>query len=467
MKKNVTQDIVPPRKSIRDVELPSRTKEEKKISRSSREDVFERAVPISVPKKESAYHDEPIKIENSSTDSAYQPSSYKYSYETPVKSSRLKYIIVGICLLLFTSFFFISFFFKSATVTITPVTQSKSINDTFTAKKDVSANTLSYQVVTITKDLEKAVDPKDITSEQKVERKAKGTIVIYNNFNSSPLKLVATTRFQTPEGLIFRLVSPVSIPGKFTKDGKMVPGSIEAEVVADQAGQNYNIGLKDFTIPGLKTDPEKYKLVYARSKTEMTGGFSGVDKVVSKEALASVESEMQATLQDALAKDVVAQIPGDFVLFQNSMVYKFDAVTSVTTSGGTTVAKKKGVVMAVIFDKKMLNSTIVAKLLPGISADTVKVANLDSLSFKVATNTPVSATSNSIEFIISGDVNFVWNIDHDKLKSDLLGLSKNNAKTVMSAYPSIKEAWILTRPFWNTKIPTDPNKVKIVNTVAQ
>lgn len=473
MKKNITQDIVPPKKTIRDVELPSRVKEEVRKGIKITKNFSDNSLP-SIPRPETPNthleSESPLRIPDSRPASAQvsmttPTTNYKYSYDVPPRRSKMKYIVTALGLSAVFLAFFVSAFFKSATVTVTPITEAKAINESFTAKKDISATGLNYQVVTVTKDMDKAIDAKDVGSEQKVERKAKGIIVVYNNFGTAPQKLVATTRFQTQEGLVYRLVNAVTVPGKYLKDGKMVPGSVEAEVVADQVGQNYNIGLKDFTVPGLKSDSEKYKTIFARSKTEMTGGFSGIEKVVSKEALTRAESEMESILKPALSKDVMAQIPADFVVFQDSLEYKFEPAVSTNTPGGTVVAKKKGTVTAIIFDKKTLSKEVTSKVLPDVTTDTIKIANIDSLNFKLATSS--SAQQNSITFTLQGEANFVWYIDEAKLKSDLLGLSKSNANSVMSAYTSIKEAWVLTRPFWNTKIPTDPNRVKIINTEAQ
>jgi len=81
------------------------------------------------------------------------------------------------------------------------------------------------------------------TGVENVEKKASGRIVVYNEFSSAPQKLIATTRFETPDGKIYRIKDAVTVPGA---------GSVEATVYADQPGEEYNIDLTDFTIPGFK-----------------------------------------------------------------------------------------------------------------------------------------------------------------------------------------------------------------------
>jgi len=58
---------------------------------------------------------------------------------------------------------------------------------------------------------------------------------------------------------MYRIDSSVIIPGYQKVNGKIIPGSIEATVYADQAGDGYNLKLADltgdFSIPGFKGDP--------------------------------------------------------------------------------------------------------------------------------------------------------------------------------------------------------------------
>ncbi len=454
MKKEPVQDIIPPKKSIRNIEIASKKRTvvdepPKRTKITIKKEVIKEKEEVEVPQ---------VQVPKPRV----EIPSYKYEYDEPKKKSKKWLYIAGTLLVMIVAFG-ISTLFKSAEVTITPKQDVKNLNSIFTAKNDVAAN-LGFQVVTVNKDVEKDLDPTLATSEQIVNQKATGKIVIYNNYSTEPQKLVATTRFQTPEGLIFRAINPIIIPGMETKNGTTVAGSVEASVIADKAGQEYNIGLKDFTLPGLKGDP-KYTKIYARSKTEMTGGFSGTQKVFSKDVMSQSESQMSASLKDSLSRDITAQIPANFVLYKESLVYDLDPVTEANTQTGP-VLKKSGVATAVIFDRALLTKAILAQILPQTDASMVKITNLDNLKFSYQTaSTSISNNTSQVTFNLSGQPNIVWIYDQNKLKTDLLGLSKQNAKVVIGSYPSIQEAWVVTRPFWNQTIPNDPKKVTIVNTI--
>ncbi len=470
--KNLVQDVIPPKKSIRNVKLSERgstlasnakrttpkiTREKEPVVELETIEVEDFSRPVSI-KTET-----PTRVDNISKNRppVIINNSYKYEFDEPKKKSKkVLYTCIGVLLILVA--FGISAFFKSAKVTITPKNQTVDLNSTFSAKKDLSSGGLGFQIVTVSKDIEKNVES---TGESMVQTKARGTIVIYNSYSSQSQKLIATTRFETEEGLIFRLIDPVTVPGTSIKSGKTVAGSVEVLVEADKTGAEYNVGLKDFTIPGLKGDP-KYTKIYARSKTEMTGGFSGMQKTVSKEVLSQSENELEDSLKASLAKDITTQIPSDFVLYPTSLVYKFDPVTNINGSNGGAVLKKHGTATAVIFDKGILSRTLLAELVPSAVNDVVKVINLDDLDFAFASGTTSSLnTANSITFSLKGSPHFVWVFDENKIKSELLGLSKNQAKNIIVKYPTIKEAWIETQPFWNQTIPTDPNKVTLINTL--
>lgn len=476
--KKIVQDVIPPKKSIRNVKIPSKSapaplpvstprtssvKLRKEVDSKPLLDDFSK---VTKTEKETVLTTEPpIFNKNHSHEASHvdEPSkSYRYEFDEPKKSSK-KVLYFSLFVLLVLSGFGISAFFKSAKITITPKNQTATLDSSFVAEKDISDSELSFQLVTVAKDVEKNVES---TGESKVEKKAKGTITIYNIFSSQPQKLVATTRFETPEGLIFRLVSAVTVPGSTVKAGKTVAGSVDVIVEADKSGAEYNVSYKDFTLPGLKGDP-KYSKVYARSKTEMTGGFSGMQKTVSQAVIDSTETELDTELKTDLSKDISTQIPADFVLLPSSLVYKIEPVTQANSSTGGAVLKKKGVAYGVIFKRSDLSKVLLTKLIPKSSEDLVRVSNLSDLNFAYTTDVSDINNATKIGFSLKGEPKFVWIVDENKLKSELLGLSKKEAQSIISKYKNINEVWIETRPFWNRSIPKDSNKVTLINTLSK
>ena len=104
---------------------------------------------------------------------------------------------------------------RPTTVTITPRTHNVTFDQTsvFTAYPAQSAatGTLSYTVQKIDIEDSEAVASNGVTH---VEEKASGSVTVYNDFATTPVKLVKNTRFATPDGLIFRTPADVVVPGK-------------------------------------------------------------------------------------------------------------------------------------------------------------------------------------------------------------------------------------------------------------
>ena len=450
-KKNVVQDVIPSKRSIRDIELTSRRRPAtQEIKRPQMEKPSEKVEPIAPPKIN------PVK-----------PSefTYKYEYDEPKKSSK-KWLYIAVGILVIAVAFGISALFKSAKITITPRNQAYDLNANFSAVKNAGGSGLAFQIVTVSKDMEQTVPA---TGSQKIDTKATGQIVIMNNYSSASQKLVATTRFQTPDGLVFRINSPVTVPGKQTVAGKSVPGSVTATVTADASGDKYNIGLEDFVLPGFKGDP-RYSQIYARSKTSMTGGFSGIQKVVDSGTMASTSDELESGLKASLQSDIALQIPASFVMYPDSLSYSFSSVTQATSSDNTAVLKKTGTAYAIIFDKGNLSRAVVSNLLANATtSEMIKTVNLDklTLSYTAGQRFDPAGSGTTLNFTLSGKANLVWVFDENKLKSDVLGLSKSQALAVIQRYNAVSEVWLETNPFWNQNIPTDPTKVQFVNTLEQ
>src|SRR3989344_5462420 len=64
--------------------------------------------------------------------------------------------------------------------------------------------------------------------------------------------------------------------------------------------------------------------VYARSKTEMSGGFVGVEKIVKKEDKTRVKAQLEAALKEELISEAKAQVPEDFILLPSLSSVTFE-----------------------------------------------------------------------------------------------------------------------------------------------
>lgn len=462
MKKNIVQDVVFPKRSIRDVELPSRRKESspatpkiKKITRPEMDELEEEFVEEE--EKDTVFH------RRIPTSTQKPPYMFEYNNSTPAhKESRIG-LWASLALFIVAFGFGISALFVSAEVTVSPKTQVIPVNTALSAQKDRPNGEFGYQVVSISASVEKSVAAGAV---QKVDKKSTGTIIVYNNATEAPQKLIANTRFESADGKVFRIASAITIPGRKTESGKTVPGSVEATVTADQPGESYNLGLVDFTVPGLKGDP-RYTTVYARSKTPMTGGFSGNMKVVDAALQQSTQKALEAELKEKLKNDITSQIPVNFILFNDALSYQIDSISQKAGNNDSEATLElKGTANALIFDQALLSKSIIDAIQPSLSSSgqNLFVTNLKDLSFILTGTSIISQNATTpVTFTLTGDAQIEWLYDESQLKNDLLGIKKSDLSSVLQAkYPSIDSARVKIRPVWKRSFPIDPEKVTII-----
>lgn len=464
MKKNIVQDVVFPKRSIRDVGLPSRRKEnsfavpkaKKTRAEEGEENIEKDEIEISGESSGIVYRGIPT---------TQKQASYTFDYNNdipPHKESRIG-LWVSLALFIVALGFGVSALFVSAQVTVIPKVQPVPVNVPITASKDRPNGEFGYQVVSIGATTEKAVDAGSV---EKVDRKASGTITIYNNTSEAVQKLIANTRFESPDGKIFRIAQSVTIPGRKIENGKTVPGSIEAVVTADQPGKEYNLGLSDFTIPGLKGDP-RYTTIYARSKAPITGGFSGDMKMVEPALEQATKKELEVQLKTKLKNDIMSQIPVNFVLFEGAVTYQIEMISQKAASeDNKAILELKGTAHALIFDKALLSKAVIDVINKSVNASgqNLAVTNLPDLSFTLTGTSQVNQTSTApITFTLTGDAQVEWLYDESQLKNDLLGIKKSDLKSLLRAkYPSVESARVNIKPIWKRSFPIDPNKITIL-----
>jgi hypothetical protein len=146
----------------------------------------------------------------------------------------------------------------------------------------------SYQ---LTKKIEKVITYQSTGKDFKGIN-SRGTLTVSNTTNS-PWPLVAKTRFQTDDGIVFRIEKAITVPA--AKDGK--PGTLNTEVVADPLdayqkviGDRGNIKPSKMFLPGLSSDNQSK--IYAENKADFTGGKTDVTKLISKEDLEAARKKM-------------------------------------------------------------------------------------------------------------------------------------------------------------------------------
>ncbi|MCX6763984.1 MAG: hypothetical protein NTZ97_04655 [Candidatus Moranbacteria bacterium] len=297
-------------------------------------------------------------------------------------------------------------------------------------------------------------------------QKSRGTITIYNEYSSNPQPLVATTRFASKDGKIFRLAKGVTVPGTTKVGEEIKPGAIEAEVVADQVGAEYNIEPTTFTIPGFQgSGNEKYAKFYAKSFKAMAGGGSGkdsVNKAVSKEDIANAKSKALAELQQVAKQKAKESIQtGEKVIEESISVG--EATYKLSSAEGE------------MADKISVNASATATVLV-ISENDVKALLAKEIAKKTGEQIGVNNNATTLQFgkaevdlakgsmavRVDAVVSLKTSFDTENLKRGILGKNEEDFKAYLKTFPEIEGAEInYWPPFIGGRIPAYEQRVSV------
>lgn len=392
--------------------------------------------------------------------------------EKPEKKEKFKFftrkffirffIVAGLVGLFFVGYFVL----PRAQVVITPKREKVQFESEILADKKI--NSVNSEESTIPGqyfELEKTESREfPTTGERDVLEKAKGRIIVYNQYSSSPQSLVKTTRFRSTDNKIFRLTSTVTIPGAIVEEGKIIASSKEVEVEADEAGPAYNIGPSDFTIPGFEGTP-KYAAFYGKSTDAMAGGAKGKMKVATESDIKGATDILVLELKTKTQKEFQEKVPNNLKLLEGAQ--RLEVVQSSSSLKAnqpgekvTIIAKVKASGLAfkeedAIF---LLQSTVNEKISKGktLLLSTVKIDYIVSV-FK--------PSDGLVDLLCKVAADAVWNFDEQKIKSNLAGKNEEEVKRYLSSLPEIELAKVIFWPFWVNKVPSNKNRIKVINKV--
>lgn len=292
-------------------------------------------------------------------------------------------------------------------------------------------------------------------------KKAEGTVRVYNNY-SHPQTLVANTRFQPPlekfqpslergENPWFRSLERITIAAKSSQDVK---------VIADAAGEKYNIASATFSIPGLAGTPQ-YTFVYGKSSESMKGGVLKEIAKVVQEDLDKAKAELSKKAEEESKTALKSKIPADFDFLGEASKTEVLESFSLAKPGAElekfnyqVKAKSQALVFKTEDLKKFANEFILSEIASG------KKLNQESLK--------INYIAASVDFK-AGKMNLPLDLgikafsppDEVSLKKALERKSLSEAKVFLENQPEITKVEIKPFPFWLKKIPDEGGKINI------
>lgn len=365
--------------------------------------------------------------------------------------------IIGISLLIFL-------FFTLPKAEIILQSKLEPVNNNLTVKidsniksDDYGRNIIAGQLIKLEKNTSREFGA---TGERQLNEKASGKIIIYNAYSSAPQTLVATTRFLSESGKIFRIVKTIIVPGAKIEEGKIISSSMEAEVVADEPGESFNIAPANFTIPGFQGTP-KYKAFYAKSEEAMKGGAVGKAKVISSEDVEKAKETMAKLLRESVRAQIKKDTPAGYKLFDFAIVEK-SLIFSVSPEIGSPAEKfnvnLKMVLEGILFAEEGAQKLVIMNISNQLPSNQEFIDKSLFIDYKLI---DIDFNAGIIDLSLSFSGNARAKLDLELIRKQIAGKKREKIQEMLSIVPGVASVKIKLWPFWVKSAPKDLNKIKI------
>jgi len=402
------------------------------------------------------------RLENFLTkDSKAKTSRRKSRNRIHKKNLPLREILVGggVILILFVIYFVSQL--PRTEIQIRPKTDVLAFEEQITAEKSVEAVDLARKMMPAQyiEQEQEGWQVFEATGEVSNDSKASGTITIYNKVKSStPLTLKTGTHFLSDSGKYFVTLKKITVPAS----SKNLPGSIKVKVEAQEAGPEYNIGASKFSVPKL-AGTEYYYTIWGESNTDMTGGYRGSVKKVTKDDIAKAKDSLAKNLLDQAENLLKSRLSSDDVLLNRAVARNVLDVSSDVKAESiidTFSQSAKVKVSALLFKKQDLDKFVKDDILSRLPESKKFLEKSLEINY-----TPVLIDiSKGVEKVdLQLSVKTYQNIDSNILINLSQRKSSGQIKEIIRQMygDKVSEIKVNFWPFWVQKSPKDKDRIKI------
>ncbi|MCA9353972.1 MAG: hypothetical protein KC877_00445 [Candidatus Kaiserbacteria bacterium] len=350
-------------------------------------------------------------------------------------------------------------------ITVYPEHREPNVSAEFTAYPDKRDNALSYEILTLESTSESQVKA---TGQVQVEEQATGMIEIKKTTPGAE-RLIKNTRFRTPDGLVYRIQESVVVPGSVTSEtGANMPGTIQAEVFADDVGEEYNVPAgTTFDIPGFEENGlmDLYNTISATAATDLSGGFSGPQFQIDEGELQTARQKLQVDLRNTLLARIENERPADFIAFPGAVAVTYNQLPAVEYGNELVTIREQAILQIPLFQATEFGSFLAKETIPTYEGDPVRVEDPSVLTFmytSATTSSSVIANEPSLTFKLTGKPLLIWEYDPEMMAENLAGLPKTAIHNATRDYPGIIGARVHMTPFWKRAFPEDPTEIIVI-----
>lgn len=322
------------------------------------------------------------------------------------------------------------------------------------------ANNIPFEIMILSDS-----DYKDVilTKTLEVSDKAKGEIYLYNEYSNKPVKIGAGTFVSDENGKTYKTDVAVTIPQYKLDKANIVPGQISVPITAFLSGEAYNGNPAFFTINSFK-GTDKYKKIYGKPKTPLSGGMAGLVYVLDDKEKENLLSST-ASFKEKLFQKLGAQVPVGYILYPDAVNFSYEFGENLSSKTPNAKIEMKGTLSAILLKESELSNFLINKLLPNLSPkerSEIMKPNPRGLSFNfVNKEMYINKDIESFEFELTGELLINWRPDLEEIKTLLVDKNKNEIPAIFKEDPAIASASVKIIPFWSKKMPSSLKNINI------
>lgn len=334
---------------------------------------------------------------------------------------------------------------KSIPLTITPNV----------SQVDEIQNVLPGNLLEVTKEVQQKFPA---TGQKDLGGKAKGTITVYNLWESNSRRFSAGTKF-TSSSKTFLATSAFTLPGSAISEGNLVPGTVNITIEAENAGEDYNIKAGRFILAGIPAAQQDK--IYGNSSQEMSGGFTKIAQVVSQSDYDTAKNQLMSNFNSEINSELVTKAGSNKIV---DAAKNFSEPEIITTAKVDQEAKEfemkiKGTAQLIVFDWQTLNDLLVKVLSQKIPSDKmVVIPSEESVVFAID---KIGYDKKELNLSANVLAKVVNNISTSELKTEILGKTEARATEILKKHQGVSRVEIDFWPAFLKRVPDLVNNVKI------
>ena len=231
--------------------------------------------------------------------------------------------LVGAIILL--SLFYVLFFLLPR-VDITIIPESRVVSfeeviiltteENFEIEEILAGKVLKGKKVFVTDSIE---DIFETTGEKDIGDKSEGMATFLNFTGLSQLVFIEDG-LETNAGKLFTVKSALTIPAaSVSPAGDIVPGRIEAGIVALEPGADSNISPQKIFIQSVP--PDKQLKIYAEINSALLGGTSEVVQVISQADIDAAQEELKSILTTKILEKISQNLPVEEIFMSETLTF--------------------------------------------------------------------------------------------------------------------------------------------------